>query len=155
MGCVGMQQPAEQDIATVPLGLYKVVGRECSYAENAPEDCSWTQYIELVKGVFYGIGKDEVAFTTWLAETPSEQHDYIARNIRHGSFVNANEFVIEDNEHGKEWFIVENGVITEYYFVRHSWQVPRGTPGKTHLSLKSVQRNAELDRLLSYPPSER
>ena len=44
------RQPVAADMGdeSLPLGLYKVVERECNYAAGAPEDRSRTRYLELV-----------------------------------------------------------------------------------------------------------
>ena len=153
LGCSSQRLAPEQKAEQLPLGLYKIIGRECAYQPGAPEDCSQSQYLELVKGVFYGIGNDEVALATWLAESPTQEHGYIVRDLRGGKFVSANEFVIKDDVIVKSWFVVDSGTITDYFFVRKARQTPHGEmAGKTHFTLSRTPRTAEIDRLLSYPP---
>jgi hypothetical protein len=152
LGCANPIVNSDRSTELLPLGLYKVVDRECRYSAGVPEDCSRTQYIELVKGVFYGIGKSEIALVTWLAENPSLQHEYAAQDIRRGLFVNAHEFVVQDDAFGKEWFVIRNGSITDYFFVRHNRQNPHGDlAGRTHLVLSKIPRGTKIDRLLPYP----
>ncbi len=154
-GCAGTQEAAGQRTEPLPLGLYQVVERQCVYAPGERKDyCSRTQYIELVKGVFYGFDKDQVAFVAWQAENPLQQHEYVARDLLRGSFPLPGEFVIEENEFGKEWFVIQDGAITDYFFVSHPGQTSAGMAGETHLSLQRVRRNADIDRLLAYPLSD-
>ena len=154
-GCANQQTARDQRAELLPLGLYKVVARECSYPPGVPEDCSQTQYLELVTGVFYGIGEGEIALVAWLAENPSLEHGYTARDLKGGKFVNAQKFVIEDDAIGKAWLVTRNGTITDYFFVRHARQTPHGEmAGKTHLTLSRTPRTTETDRLMPYPPKE-
>ena len=154
-GCVGQRSASGQEPVKLPLGLYKVIERECSYAPGVPEDCSKTRYIELVKGIFYGIDKDEIAFATWMASEPAQEHDYMARDLRQGRFVNAQEFLVEDDARAKEWFVIKDGTITDYFFTRRARQGSHeDMAGKTHLTLTPVPRTSETDRLVPYPVEE-
>lgn len=129
-----------------------MVERECDYPSGVPEDCSRTQYLELVKGVFYGIGKEETAFVTWLADNPDSQHGYVTRDLRRGFFLNAHEFVVKDDASSKEWFVFNGDTITDYYFIRHNREeLYRNMAGKTHLTLEQVPRRDQMNRLLPYP----
>jgi hypothetical protein len=152
VGCA-KQQPAHlKGTEILPLGLYQVLERECSYPAGAPEDCSQTQYIELVEGVFHGIAEDQLAFVTWLAVNPTLEHDYVARDLAHGRFTSAGEFLLADDEYGKEWFVIEDGRVIDYYFVRKARQTAHGSmAGKSHFTLRHTPRNTEIDRLLPYP----
>lgn len=155
LGCASHPREAQSNMEQLPLGLFKVIERECAYQPGAPEDCSRTQYLELVVGVFYGIGKDEIALVTWLAENPMQEHGYTAGDLRCGKFESAHEFVVEDDGFGKAWLVVNNGAITDYFFIRHARQTPHGNmAGKTHLILKRTPRSAQINRLLPYPPIE-
>jgi len=138
----------------LPLGLYKVIERDCSYSPNVPEDCSQTRYIELVKGAFRSLDKDEVAFATWLSNNPDKEHVFNVRDLRNGKFVDQHEYVIEDDSLGKEWFVVD-GEITDYFFVRYPRKTPVGDmAGRTHLKLHRVGRIDKINRLLKYPGAD-
>ncbi len=153
-GCAGQQAVAAGEMGRLPLGLYQVVQRECAYPTGAPEDCTQTQYLELVKGLFEGVGEDETAFVTWLAPSPSQEHTYVARDLREGRFASDGEFVLEDDALGREWLLIRQGAVTDYYFLRHGRETPHGgMAGRTHLVLKPVQRHGELKRLLALPPA--
>jgi hypothetical protein len=152
LGCANFSIDKDNTDKSLPLGLYKVVEHECDYPSGAPEDCSQTKYIELVNGVFYGIGKDEAAFVTWLADNPDIQHEYIARDLRHGFFLNSHKFIVKDDVFSKEWFVIRNAAITDYYFIRHNRPEPyRNMAGETHLTLEKVARDLHMNRLLPYP----
>lgn len=150
-GCAGGQPIREQYPERVPLGLYKVMKRECAYPPDVPEDCSKTQYIELVKGVFRSVQMGEIAFATWLSENPATEHLFNVRDMRQGKFLNEGEYVIENSPLGKEWFIIKHGTITDYYFVRNARETPMGNmAGKTHLTLQIIARTKEINRILRY-----
>ena len=150
-------QPAPHDAVALklPLGLYQVVDRQCSYAANVPEDCSRTRYIEFAKGVFRSLDKDEIGMATWLSADPRREHDFNIRDLRQARFVGDGKYVIEDSPLGKEWLIVRDGTITDYFFVRHARDTPAGNmAGETHFTLRRVPRTDKLDRLLHYPADD-
>lgn len=152
LGCSNQMSISNRNAKSLPLGLYEVTEHECQYPVGVPEDCSQTQYIEIVKGVFYGIGRNETALVFWMAENSTHRHEYTARDLRRGLFVNAYEFVVEDDAFGKEWFVTRDGVITDYYFIRHNRQNPHGNlAGRTHLVLHKIPREGKLNNLLPYP----
>ena len=152
LGCANQMSTSDRNVKSLPLGLYEVIERECKYPVGVPEDCSQTQYIEIVKGVFSGIGRNETALVFWLAENLTDRHEYTARDLRRGLFINAYEFVVEDDAFGKEWFVLRDGVITDYYFSRHHRQNPHGNlAGRTHLVLHKTPREGKISSLLPYP----
>lgn len=51
------------------LGLYEVSNRTCEGTAIAIEACDSLRFIEFVKGNFYGIADDEIAFVTWSASS--------------------------------------------------------------------------------------
>lgn len=151
-GCAS--RPVTRDTAALqlPLGLYQVVDRQCSYAADVPEDCSRTRYIEFAKGVFHSLDKGEIGMATWLSADPGRAHDFNIRDLRRGRFVNGREYVIEDGPLGKEWLVVNGDTITDYYFIRRARETPVGNvAGETHFTLRHVVRTTKLDRLLHYP----
>jgi hypothetical protein len=154
-GCTHSPAAADTRAARLPLGLYQVVGRQCAYPPGVAEDCSRTRYIEFARGVFRSLDKDEVGMATWLSADPEQEHDFNIRDLRQGKFVGDHEYVIEDSPLGKEWLAVNNGTITDYYFVRHARKTPAGDmAGRTHFTLRRTARTAQLNRLLRYPAAD-
>jgi hypothetical protein len=150
-GCISGPSVRDKRSEQLPLGLFQVIERACVYLPGAPEDCTKTQYLELAKNNFEGAGKDEIGFTTWLSDSPDKEHTYNTRDLRRGRFLNRSEYMIEDDESEKEWFVIKGGVLTDYYFIRHARQSYSGEmAGKTHLTLKRVARTNEINRLLHY-----
>lgn len=87
---------------------------------------SRTRYIEFAKGIFRSLGKDKIGMATWQSADPAQEHDFNVRDLRQGKFVGDRECIIEDDPLGKEWLIVRDGTITDYYFVRHARDTPIG-----------------------------
>lgn len=151
-GCAGVAGKDEQ--ATLPLGLYQVVSRECVYALGAPEDCSRTRYLEFAQGVFRSLPATAPGMATWLADDPAGEHVFNIRDVSRGHFVAPGEYVIADGPLGREWLTVQDGEIRTYHFVRHARQTPQGEmAGHSLLGLRRVERTPALDRLLPYPPA--
>jgi hypothetical protein len=154
MSCAGRSSTSGIGPEQLPLGLYEVTKRDCSYPPNIPEDCSQTQYLELVKGAFRTFDKNEVAFATWLSDSSEQVFTFNVRDLTHGRWTDAHEFLIEDDSFGKEWFVIRNGEITEYFFLRYPRKSPVGDmAGKTHLFLKRIYRTDKINRMLHYPSS--
>jgi hypothetical protein len=150
-------RPGVRDTAVLqlPLGLYQVVERQCSYAADVPEDCSRTRFIEFAKGVFRSLDKDDIGMATWLSADPEREHYFNIRDLRQGKFVSDHEYVIEDGPLGKEWLTVRSGTITDYFFVRRARKTPVGDmAGETHFVLQRVARTDKLNRLLHYPADD-
>ena len=156
--CAGQMSFRKEHPEQLPLGLFQVIKRECSYQPGAPEDCTKTQYIAIAKGILFGADKNEIAVTTWLSPNPEQEHTYVVGDLRRGKFVNPHEYLIEEDSYGKEWFVVEQGTITDYFFIRsakETCECAKGNmAGKTHLTLKPIARNTELNRLLHYPADQ-
>lgn len=134
-------------------GLYKVTSRVCQNPIKMSDDCPFTQYIELVKGIFYGVSPKQTAFVVWMASKPAaEDYTYNARPLR-GHFVKPGEYVIDETSQDKEWFTVSSaGVIREHWFVYFDSDARKKVFKRTHLILTPVSRDARMNRLLVYPP---
>ena len=132
-------------------GLYKVISRDCSYPPNAPEDCSNTQYLEL-SDQHGGLNSRVTHFTTWLSTNQEKEHTFNRRDIQHGRLADNDKFIIENNALSTEWFLLKNGEVSDYFFIRHSRKLPvLNMEGKTHLILQRVVRTEKIDALLRYP----
>ena len=60
------------------IGLYKITETTCNVPESYKADCESVRFIELVKGKFYGVNDDEIAFVTWQGDSAGELQ-YLAR----------------------------------------------------------------------------
>jgi hypothetical protein len=70
-----------------------------------------------------------------------------------GRFVDARTYVLSDDEFAREWLVVAEGKLVEYFFVRHPRASHAGNlAGRSHLTLQSVPRTQEITKLLPYPP---
>lgn len=153
--CTGLTTVADTRTKQLPLGLYQVVDRQCTYTPGVAEDCSSTRYIEFAKGVFHSLNKDEVGMATWLSSEPDQEHYFNIRDLRQAKFVSDFEYLIEDSPLAKEWLIVNNSTITDYFFVRHARKTPAGDmAGQTHFKLRRTVRTDQLHRLLYYPAAD-
>lgn len=54
------------------IGIYKVTDRDCSGTSIEIDDCNSVAFIEFVKGNFYKISDNEVAFVIWRGEAGSD-----------------------------------------------------------------------------------
>jgi hypothetical protein len=134
------------------LGLYKVTSRICENPRKLSHDCPDTQYIELLKGTFYGVSPEQTAFVVWMASEPAaEDYTYNAGPLR-GHFVKPGEYVIYETPHSKAWITVSSaGVIREYWFVYFDSDARKKVLKRTQLTLMPVPRDDRLNRLLVYP----
>jgi hypothetical protein len=137
------------------LGLYKVTSRKCQNPIKMSDDCPRTQYIELVKGTFYGVSPEQTAFVVWMASKPAaEDYTYNARPLE-GRFVKPGEYVIDETPEFKEWFTVSSaGVIREHWFVYFDSAARKTVFKRTHLTLTPVSRDDQINRLMVYPEPE-
>jgi hypothetical protein len=129
------------------LGLYKVKSRICQNPIKMSDDCPDTQYIELVKHIFYGESHEQIAFVVWMASKPAaDDYTYNSRPLR-GHFVKPGEYVIDETPQDKEWFTVSSaGVIREHWYVRLDSDARKKVFKRTHLTLTPVSRDDRLNQ---------
>ena len=100
----------EQDL----IGVYKVVDTECVGSVVDIEACNSIVFIEFVKGKFYGVSDDEVAFVVWSG---SYDLTYAARKLDVSSVVSGYPFsVIIDDSDYIEKLNFESYAAGEYIF---------------------------------------
>jgi hypothetical protein len=104
-------------------GLYKVVETKCELSKGLHNPCPDTKFFELVKGRFYGIGPDDMAFVTWKVYQTDPIAGYEASLVK-----NHKTLLLRDNkiwltvrenktETEKEFFILRDGQISGYQFI--------------------------------------
>jgi len=111
VSCAVNESPKSQHV----IGLYQVDNRICEVPEQYKNDCQSTKFIELVKGQFYGVKNNEIAFVNWQDDN-TEELSYQARNItkKNKSFDPQSIIVISKTETDNEYLKVENGYVVEY-----------------------------------------
>jgi hypothetical protein len=150
-GCGSQQQVSHKSEDQPPVGLYEVTHRVCEKPPGDPSSCPITQYIELVRGNFYGIGPNETAFVLWLAtERDSSNYTYEARPLR-GARVAAEMYVIDEYPGVKEWLTLEHGAIRGHSFLAYRAGSKDEVLVRSQLSLRAVSRTPEINQRLPYP----
>lgn len=105
------------------MGLYQVVEAKCEATKGSFNICPEIKFIELVKGKFYDIGPDDLAFVLWRIETDDTKALYEASLVKnHKNLVlrdNKVWFVTHDNknEQSQEYFELKDGEIGGYHFL--------------------------------------
>jgi hypothetical protein len=149
--CAGRQSLIKEVPKDPPIGLYQVIERTCQYLPGTSEECHRIQYVELVRGTFYGIGEKEIALVFWIQ---GGDPTYVAFKLR-GHFIDDHTYLIDEVPSSKkEWFVIYEGSISEYSFIKTRNTSNNSEVDKTHLRLKRVSRTPELNRLLAYPTDD-
>lgn len=74
VSCATALAPEEHSI----LGVYKVLERNCAGSDTQIDACKNITLLEFVKGNFYKVGNNEVAFAIWSGN-PAEELLYTAK----------------------------------------------------------------------------
>lgn len=148
--CAGRQSVGPANPQKPSVGLYRITERSCEYSDpGVMEECSRTDYVELVKGTFYGIGENDTALVFWQR---GAEPTYSASDLG-GRFGKNDEYVIQDIPPSKkEWLVVKEGIVKEYNFFWIRKTVSKQEKDRTRFVLKRVVRTPELNKLLAYPP---
>jgi len=136
-------------------GIYQVVAQSCPISRGGRAECSTVQYIELVRGRFYGVPDNGLALVEWQAGAhDADEYTYQARPLR-GHARDAREYVIDEVEDDlyrtREWFVVKDDIPTEYYLEKRSANLESQAISSVHLKLAPVTRDARLRQKLPYP----
>jgi hypothetical protein len=100
------------------LGLYKLVDKKCSVADNSFNPCDNTFFIELVKGQFIGIKNSEIAYVFWSGDPViNPELQYTAQIIQNhtSSKLTDNKFWLNNNSNTQEYFGFKKGKLSHYY----------------------------------------
>lgn len=147
----GSGTAAKTTAPPMPLGLYRVLSRECNFEPGAPEECTTVQYMEFVSGIAVDLPDSDRALITWLATDPSEQHTYTVRVLDHSHWSDTGTLVIQDSKAGREWFVIRSGRPSDYVHERNAHPGAPGLTGTSKLKLEQVERDTTLDILLHHP----
>lgn len=105
------------------MGLYQVVEAKCEATKGSFNICPEIKFIELVKGKFYDIGPDDLAFVLWRIDPDDTEALYEASLVKnHKNLVlrdNKVWFVTHEskNEQSQEYFELKDGEIGGYHFL--------------------------------------
>ncbi len=140
------------------LGLYKVVEIKCELTKGLVNRCSDIKFFELVKGKFYDMSSDDMAFVEWAVyeDDPVVGHGAsLVRNYKN-LLLRDNKIWITDRENKteteKEFFILEDNKICGYQFI----YIHKNKAGKTfsrnfYFKLTPTSRDEIGDIKLLYP----
>lgn len=121
------------------IGLYEIKNRHCQGEKYELSACESIEFIEFVKGNFYKIFSDEVAFVVWSKSTDKNLL-YAARKYRGSILFTENDEKIEIDKN--EYIKFSNSLTGVYIFSGSS------------LEFKRVDRLAVTDYVISYPGSD-
>jgi hypothetical protein len=134
------------------LGLYKLVDKKCSVADNAFNPCENTYFLELVKGQFYGIKDSELAIVFWSGDPKVDPElQYTAQRIKNhtASQLTDNKFWLTEDSETQEYLSFSGGELLHYY-VRYTTGNKSVTRTITY-TLIPAQRGSEPHFRLNYP----
>ena len=129
------------------LGIYKVSDRICQGSEAEVESCQAIIFVEFVKGNFYKVSDNEVAFVVWSGEKGKEL-TYTARKYE-GAITFTKEpasAVISDDASFREEINFSEKTATYSYEKLQS-----GEPVKSQLKLNKAQTSDLAEYRMEYP----
>ncbi len=140
------------------IGLYRLTDKKCYQLEGEYNPCKADQYIELVRGHFYGIADSELALVFWRGDLndPDVKHDllYSARKMSNHKQVPYSDNKVwltkeaTPNLSESEYFLIHEKNLTEYSYIRKSnGQLMRGI----HYKLERVKNDSSIRYMLKYP----
>lgn len=135
------------------IGLYQVDTRVCEVPERYKNDCQATKFIELVKGQFYGVKNNEIAFVNWQDDN-SEELSYQARNISNKNKLIDDQsiIIISKNETDNEYLKVEQGYVVEYVLsISESTKDAEKSTREYKYTLSPVIRSEIPEYRMNYP----
>jgi hypothetical protein len=134
-----------------PLGLYQVIERTCQYPPGSTDECQRVQYIELVRGTFYGVEENEAALVFW---TQGNEPTYTAFKLR-GRFINDREYLVSERpDLERETLLINGDSVSGYLFVKYRNPGIGSEATKNQYVLKRINRTPSLNKLLAYPESD-
>ena len=96
------------------MGLYQVVEAKCEATKGLFNICPEIRFIELVKGKFYDIGPDDLAFVLWRMDSDNPEVLYEASLVK-----NHKNLVLRDNKVWLENYESENEQSQVYFELKH------------------------------------
>ncbi|MCP3901850.1 MAG: hypothetical protein GY707_19250 [Desulfobacteraceae bacterium] len=140
------------------LGLYKVVETKCELTKGLINLCSEMKYFELVKGKFYDMSSDDMAFVQWRVYEDDPVAGYQASLVKNHKqiLMRDNKIWLLDRETktvtDKEFFILKDGKISGYQFIYiHENNVGQTFSRNFYYKLIPTSRDKIGDIKLLYP----
>ncbi|MCD4741808.1 MAG: hypothetical protein K8R67_04905 [Desulfobacteraceae bacterium] len=105
------------------IGLYKVIETKCKFTKGLYNPCPEIKFFELVKGRFYDMGSDDMAFVHWKIDQDDPIAGYEAGLVKNHKklLMHDNKIWLTDRENKteaeKEFFILKDGKISGYQFI--------------------------------------
>jgi len=150
-----MSSRARTAVAPAPwpaIGLYEVTVLSADNRLDLPERWWETlQYIEIVRGTFYGTAPDELAVVSWSADTrESESYTYEARTL--GGHLEGHRFILDDGALGRSWLTLDEHRVPqgEHDEVFRS-DTDHEVVVTVELRLRRVERTRDSAKRLPYP----
>jgi hypothetical protein len=134
------------------LGLYKLVDKKCSVADNSFNPCDSTLFIELVKGQFIGISDSDIGYVFWSGDPAIDPElHYTAHLIGNisTSKLTDNKFWLNNNSNTQEYFYFSKGKLSNYYLMYMSGN--SNAPRIIEYTLMPAMRSSEPRFRLNYP----
>ncbi len=137
------------------IGLYEITDRQCQVSAAALNECNNTQFIELVKGQFYGIKNNETAIVMWRGKK-GEELLYQARKIKQFDGINptGKKIIISSSASEIESLKLLDGLVAEYSIKFTQVVKSKTQPAYIHYTLKSVKRGLLPDYRMNYPGND-
>lgn len=134
------------------LGLYKLVDKKCSVADNSFDPCESTLFVELVKGQFIGIEDSDIAYVFWSGDPaidPELQYTaQLVNNISTSTLID-DKFWLDNSSNTQEYFGFTKDKLSHYYLKYVSGG--NNTPRLIEYTLVPAMRSSEPDFRLNYP----
>ena len=137
------------------INLYKVTERLCEVPDVAMEECNKTQFIELVKGQFFGVKNTDVALVMWRGDK-GEELLYQARKLDPitDDMIISGVSYISNKTSENESLRFSNGVVTQYKLEIMPPDKGSQKVRKIHYTLKPVKRGLLTDFRMNYPGND-
>lgn len=101
------------------IGLYQIVDKKCEVLPGAFNPCETTQYIEIVKGQFFGVKDREIALVFWTGDSKVDPElQYTAQLIKdHTRAKLSGEIIwLNDDKTTQEYLVLANHQLHRYVF---------------------------------------
>jgi len=131
------------------IGLYEIVNAKCEIDEGAYDPCKGTLFFEILKGQFYGIGDDDLAYVFWSGDSKvGGELTYESSKISEESAISSEgKFWLNKDEGSEEYLSFFDGEITEYHL-----QYKVGDEARTiSYELRPVRRGNKPYYRMNYP----
>ena len=137
------------------IGLYEITDRSCEVSESALDECNKTQFIELVKGQFFGIKNNEIALVMWRGDK-GEELLYQARKLEQlkSDMSLSGKIIISGAEGESESLELVDGQLLKYSLVINKMANKNAKQTSVKYTLKPVKRGLLPGYRMNYPAND-